>query len=117
MQRERGATLLGQGWSRRAAAAELGVDISTISRWRRDEQFRQLEQRAREEALDAKPSVRATLEAALTATKPNGTADWAVRVQAARTLLGAPPEDSDVPQVVRERIYVDRLGNEREVAA
>jgi transcriptional regulator with XRE-family HTH domain len=109
MQRERAACLLGQGWSRRAVAAELGVDLSTISRWRRDEQFRQLEQRAREQALDAKPSVRATLEAALTATKPGGSADWAIRVQAARTLLGAPSEESNAPRI--ERVYVSRTSD------
>ena len=90
-------------------AAELRVDLSTISRWRRDEAFQRLEQRAREQALDAKPTVRATLEAALTATKPNATPDWATRVQAARALLGAPPEDADVPRVIREIVYADRI--------
>jgi hypothetical protein len=98
-------------------AAELGVDRATISRWRRDPAFKEREQRARDEAIDAKPGVRATLEAALTATTPSGAPDWGVRVQAARTLLGTPPEALDEPKVIRTTIYVDRLGNEREEVA
>jgi transcriptional regulator with XRE-family HTH domain len=112
--RIRAAALLGQGRTRASVAAELGIDRATISRWRRDEHFRNLEQQAREHTLDAKPGVRATLEAALTATKPGGQPDWPTRVQAARTLLGAPEEEMDAPVVVTRRIFVQPDGSEVE---
>jgi len=102
------ANLLGQGRTRVSVAAELNIDPATISRWRRDPQFREMERRARETTLNANPTVRATLEAALVATNPKtGAPDWPTRVQAARILLGAPPEEGDPsePIVIRERIY------------
>ena len=102
------ANLLGQGRTRVSVAAELNIDPATISRWRRDPQFRELEQRARETTLSANPTVRATLEAALAAVNPRtGAPDWSTRVQAARILLGAPPDEGETnaPVVVRERIY------------
>ena len=78
--------------TREQAAAEAGVAPRTVSRWRRDEDFEALVRRSREALLDSAPTVRSTLEAALLATRRDGSPDWNARVQAARILMQAPPE-------------------------
>jgi|SRR5215211_5865292 len=114
----RAAELLGSGRSRVSVAAELGIDPATISRWRRDADFRQLEQAARERHLDAHPSAHQTLEAALSATDARGLPKWETRVAAARALLGQPADDhSDEPVVIERRILVDRATGEEVEAA
>lgn len=90
---QRAADLLGRGLTRKAAAAEAGVAPRTVSRWRQDEDFEALVRRSRESLLDDRPTVRSTLEAALLATRRDGSPDWNARVQAARILMTAPVED------------------------
>ena len=65
---------------------------TTVSRWRGDPDFEALVRRSREAMLDDAPTVRSTLEAALLATRRDGSPDWNARVQAARILMQAPPE-------------------------
>lgn len=91
-EQQRAADLLGRGATRAQAAAEAGVAPTTVSRWRRDEDFEALVRRSREALLDDRPTVRSTLEAALLATRRDGSPDWNARVQAARILMAAPPD-------------------------
>jgi transposase len=45
-QEQRAAELLGQGWTRREVAGELGVHVASISRWRQRQDFKRAEQLA-----------------------------------------------------------------------
>jgi hypothetical protein len=56
--------------------------------------------------------MQATLEAALTATRRDGSPDWNVRVQAARALLGREPDGDSAPEKVdqaRTKIFRARI--------
>jgi len=115
---ERAAILAGRGWSRRAVASELGTSERSLSRWGRLPEYQLLASQVREERLRAEPpTVRAVLEAALTAQKGEGI-DWQSRLTAARLLLGAPDEPSrDEPVVITRKILVDRATGEEVEAA
>jgi hypothetical protein len=103
----RAAALLGQGHSRAEVAEAVGVHEASISRWRSDPDFAAAEAEARKAHLNANPTAAATLEAALSATRKDGTPDWQTRVQAARALLGTKAATGSPDEVVRQtRIYV-----------
>jgi hypothetical protein len=97
------ANLLGAAHSRREVAEIVHADPATVSRWRKLPEFEAQVRRARRAHLDEHPSPRATLEAALSANRPDGQPDWRTRVQAAVKLLalGADtetgPEFDDLP--------------------
>ena len=57
-------------------ADDLGVDRSTIARWRIQEDFRALTRKHREALLPDSPSAEATLTQALSATTRAGYPDW-----------------------------------------
>jgi hypothetical protein len=109
-QQRRAAHLRGRGWSLTEIAKELGVSTRTLVRWNRLPAFRGEQARTREE-LDAEQplSVRQTLEAALLATKGDGSPDWNARSQAARTLASLPPEEQadPNPQLFSVRVRAD----------
>lgn len=86
---QRAAALIGQGWMKKTAAAEVGVVPRTLSKWLAREDFKQLVEQARASVVAEVPTAEATLRAALAATKPNGAPDWPCRVSAARALIGA----------------------------
>ena len=92
----RAAELIGQGWLKKRAAAEVGVSPKAVQRWLKRDDFRILIANSRERVLKAYPTAQDTLEAALTATTREGAPDWRTRVSAARALIGAdgpePPE-------------------------
>jgi transposase-like protein len=98
-QQLKAARLLGRGRTVAAAAAEVGVSAPTITRWKRLDEFKLAVQRARAEQL-SDPTVRATLEAALVATKRNGVPDWHARLTACRLLMVEPPEQVEPEPVV-----------------
>ena len=102
----RAAHLLGQGWQQRQVAAEVGVTPKTVQRWRARRDFDGVFRQRREAALEAAPTAKATLEAALSATNGKGEPDWRVRVGAAQTLL-LKSGPIDGPGETREtRIYL-----------
>lgn len=110
-EQQRAAALVGAGWQKKAVARELGVSERTISRWVGRDDFRNLVRRQREAALAAKPTAKATLEAALVAVTPSGAPDWRTRVAAARALTGlddshAAPKTPGARETV---IYKDAL--------
>lgn len=84
----RAAALIGRGWQYKDAAAEVGVHAETVSRWTKREDFQEAVKQARADNLAEQPEAVAVLEAALSATKPDGSPDWRIRVDAARTLVG-----------------------------
>lgn len=105
----RAAALIGQGWQHKQVAEELGVHPETISRWARErEDFQEVVRQARADTLAEQPEAVKVLEQALSATKPDGSPDWRIRVDAARTLVGRKGTGGGVaPAKVRERrIYV-----------
>jgi hypothetical protein len=106
-QHHQAAALLGQGWKRDAVAAEVGVHPVSVSRWRDDPDFEAAVENARRAHLAENPTAAATLEAALSATRANGTPDWPTRVAAARALLGAKAASGSPAEVVRQtRVFV-----------
>jgi hypothetical protein len=119
--RVQAANLLGQGRTRNSVAAELQIDPATISRWRRESEFQAMEARARETALDANPTVRATLHAALSAVHPKtGAPDWTSRIAAARILMGSPeeaPETEDEAPTIHPDLVALLAGSENGASA
>jgi hypothetical protein len=114
-QQRRAAQLRGRGWSLTEIAKEIGVSTRTLVRWNRLPAFRGEQTRTRDE-LDAEQplSVRQTLEAALLATKGDGSPDWNARAQAARTLASLPTEEgAPEPQLFSVRIKAD--GSQEEI--
>lgn len=107
------AALIGRGTSKTAAARVVGVSRRSVSDWARRDDFQKLVQRAREALLDERPTARATLEAALTATKRDGSPDWQTRAQAARALTtGSRGEPSPEPETPR-RLTINEDALER----
>jgi hypothetical protein len=86
----------------------------TISRWSKRGDFQKIAEKARRELLSDEPDAVATLEAALGATRRDGSPDWAIRVQAARTLIGRRGVGGGEPKkAVREtRIFLDPDGDD-----
>lgn len=109
-QQRRAAQLRGRGWSLTEVAKELGVSTRTLVRWNKLPAFRAERTRTRAELDEEKPvSLRQTLEAALLATKGDGSPDWQARAQAARVLASLPPEElaQPEPQIFCIRIKAD----------
>jgi hypothetical protein len=104
----RAAALIGRGWQYKDAAAEVGVHAETVSRWTRREDFQEAVKQARVDHMDEQPEAVKVLEQALSATKADGSPDWRIRVDAARTLVGRKGTGGGAaPAKVRERrIYV-----------
>src|SRR4051812_5383947 len=76
-QQRRAAQLRGRGWSLTEIAKELGISTRTLVRWNRLPAFRGEQARTRDERDAEQPlSLRQTLEAALLATKGDGSPDW-----------------------------------------
>jgi hypothetical protein len=88
-QQQRAASLVGRGLTKKEAAAEAGVSARTMTNWSKREDFQALAQQHRDQVLSETPTAKATLEAALTATKRDGSPDWQTRVSAARALVTA----------------------------
>ena len=106
----RAAQLLGRGLSCRATAAELQISPRTLTRWRSTVPgFKVAEQGAHEERLGEVTDLRATLEAALVATRRDGTPEWNTRMRAAQLLLAVPEHSADfrIPAAVTVRITRD----------
>ncbi len=101
---QRAAQLIGRGFRHRTVAAEVGVSSKSIQRWLRRPDFAKLVEQGRRGALDAEPTAKATLEAALTATTKNGQPDWAIRVKAASLLFTGSIEE--IETVRTERVYL-----------
>jgi hypothetical protein len=107
---QQAAQLIGSGQLQREAAAEVGVHPGTVKRWMRREDFRSTVDRARAALLAENPGPQATLEAALNASKRDGSPDWQSRITAARALLGREPKGSSPEEKVRETtIHFDRI--------
>lgn len=111
LDQQRAAALVGAGRRHRDVALELGVADRTVSRWAARPDFRELTRKHREAALAARPTAKATLEAALVAVTPSGAPDWRTRVAAARALTGldnshTAPKDAPVRETV---IYKEAL--------
>lgn len=104
----RAAALIGRGWQYKDAADEVGVHAETISRWTKREDFQQAVKQARVDHMDEQPEAVKVLEQALSATKPGGSPDWRIRVDAARTLVGRRGTGGGAapPKVRERRIYV-----------
>ncbi|HZQ80749.1 MAG TPA: helix-turn-helix domain-containing protein [Gaiellaceae bacterium] len=82
------AELLRRGYTQRAAAATVGRSERTIRAWLHDAPgFRETAERDPE--VGAELTALETLRSALTATRSDGSADWSVRVRAARALVAA----------------------------
>jgi hypothetical protein len=115
-QQRRAAQLRGRGWSLTEIAKEIGVSTRTLARWNRLPAFRGERARMRDE-LDAEQplSVRQTLEAALLATKGDGSPDWNARSQAARTLASLPAEEVAEPEPQLFCIRVKPTGEQEEI--
>jgi hypothetical protein len=105
-QHHQAAALLGQGWKRDAVAAEVGVHPVSISRWGDHAPFKEAVENARRAHLAANPTAAATLEAALAATRANGTPDWQTRVAAARALLGRNARGAPGDVVRQTRVFI-----------
>jgi len=104
------ASLIGHGRLQREAAAEVGVHPGTVKRWAARPDFRKAVDQARAVLLKDNPAPQATLEAALTATRRDGSPDWQSRITAARALLGREPEGDSPQAKVRETtIHLDRI--------
>jgi hypothetical protein len=105
-QQHRAADLLGRNWTVERVAAEVDVSAKTIQRWKGREDFAALVKERRDTLLSDLPNATATLEAALSATKEDGSPDWSIRVKAAQLLMttadpGGPPDPDDArPQTV-----------------
>jgi hypothetical protein len=115
-QQRRAAHLRGRGWSLTEIAKELGVSTRTLVRWNKLPAFRAERARTAAELDEERPvSLRQTLEAALLATKADGSPDWSTRSQAARILASLPPEElaPPEPQIFCIRIKAD--GSREEV--
>jgi transposase len=108
------ADLLGAGWEQKQVASKLGISTSTVRRWLKREDFAARVLRGREAAMSENPSAKATLEAALNATKSNGDPDWRTRVSAARALIGADgpiePDQQERPTVFHDE-HLDPEGD------
>jgi hypothetical protein len=103
----RAADLLGRNWSAKDVAFEVGVSEKTIQRWKERDDFAAIVKERRDALLSRIPNAKATLEAALSATKADGSPDWQVRVKAAQLLMttadpeGPPgPGDDDRPTLI-----------------
>jgi hypothetical protein len=83
----RAADLLGRNWTAKRVAVEVGVSEKTIQRWRQRDDFAAIARERRDALLSEIPNAKATLEAALYATKDDGSPDWQVRVKAAQLLM------------------------------
>jgi hypothetical protein len=101
------AALIGRGAQKKDVAEEVGVSANTVSSWLKREDFRALAQERREAVLDENPTARATLEAALTATRTDGSPDFKVRVAAARALIAVDGPGEKPPKVPRETEFFD----------
>lgn len=104
----RAAALIGRGWRYKDAAAEVGVHAETISRWTKREDFQEAVKQTRVDHMDEQPEAVKVLEQALSATKADGSPDWRIRVDAARTLVGRKGTGGGAspPKVRERRIYV-----------
>jgi putative insertion element HTH domain-containing protein len=83
----RAADLLGRNWTVERVAAEVEVSAKTVQRWKGREDFAALVKERRDALLSNLPNATATLEAALSATKGDGSPDWSIRVKAAQLLM------------------------------
>lgn len=99
-QHHRAADLLGRNWTVERVAAEVEVSAKTIQRWKGREDFAAVVKERRDALLSSLPDATATLEAALSATKADGSPDWSIRVKAAQLLMTSadptgPPDPGD----------------------
>jgi hypothetical protein len=108
------ADLIGAGHTYTESAGAVGVAPRTVRRWMRREDFRALVKQRRGAELDANPTARATLEAALLAAHSNGKPDWRTRVSAARALIGADSGGDDEPPVRETTIHTHNLDQDGE---
>jgi hypothetical protein len=102
----RAADLLGRGFSQAEVAGELTTTTTSIRRWQKRDDFATLVKQAREQALDANPTARSTLEGLLTATTKDGRPANALRLQAAVALLRVSDEGEAKSNRVVERVYI-----------
>lgn len=102
------ADMIGAGHTYAEAAAEVGVAARTVRRWTKREDFAAAVKQRRGAELDANPSARATLEAALQATHASGKPDWRTRVSAARALVGSEGDDPEDGKVAERVTYINR---------
>lgn len=102
--REHALELLAAGETVAETSRRAGVSVSTIQRWKKEPAFAaalNVFREANQAAMERHPSVRATLELALRARRPDGHPDWATRVAAAGKLSALPPDPTDhTPEAV-----------------
>ena len=107
--------MLAEGRQLKDVAAEIPVDKSTLGRWKHIPEFADLIRHHREGLVPETATAEATLTAALSATRKDGTPAWEHRIAAAKALLSAPgASDESREKAGRiERIYIapDEVGN------
>jgi hypothetical protein len=96
-QQHRAADMIGRNWTLEKVSEEVGASVRTLERWKvTNPEFASAIKATRDKLLDEVPTAKAVAEAALSATKKDGTPDWSIRVAAARLLItGAAPDAPD----------------------
>ena len=101
------AAKLAGGEQVKQVAESIGVDRSTLSRWRLNPAFRDLTRKHREQLMPESPTAEATLLAGLSACTPKGDPDWPSRIASAKAILSSPVTDASREQASRiERVYL-----------
>jgi hypothetical protein len=119
-EQRRAANMLAQGEAVGDVAAELSVNPRTVTRWSRLDGVRSLVRQQREALFpaDGVPTAEGALLDALSATKGKGEPDHAIRIQAARAILGTPVAGDEAQAAAArvERVYVTPDDDEPQVA-
>ena len=107
-EQRRAAAQLAEGKQVKDVAADLSIDKSTLGRWKHIPEFTALIRHHREGLVPETATAEATLTAALSATRKDGTPAWEHRIAAAKALLSAPvTSDPAREQAARvERIFL-----------
>lgn len=101
------AILVGSGVSKSQAAVDVGVSRRSVQAWAQREDWQRLAQQHREALLEQAPDAAATLTAALSAVKSDGSPDHAIRVKAAAILITGKVERPSQPQAQEIVFHTD----------
>ena len=103
------AARIASGDQIKVIAEELTIDRSTLTRWQKLDGFRELVRTHREGLMPETVTAEATLTAALSATRKDGSPAWEHRIAAAKALLSTPiASDPAREQAARaERIFIN----------
>ena len=92
------AVLTAQGRLQSEISEIVGVVERTLTRWSHREDWRSIVKEHREELVPGSLTAQAVLEAALDATKKDGSEDWDIRLRAATALLKSPVADDQAQE-------------------